>query len=70
VDLYIDVTKTFETNNYNLFMDIKNIIISEDFITNNEKYKEIWKDMNIDFIIKDIDNDILLEKDLLRKKEV
>jgi len=70
VDLYIEVDKSFETNNYNLFMDIKNIIIPEDFLTLNEKYREIWKDMNINFIIKNIDNNILLEKDLLRKKEV
>ena len=69
-NLYYEVDKSFETNNYNLFMDIKNIIIPEDFLTLNEKYREIWKDMNINFIIKNIDNNILLEKDLLRKKEV
>jgi len=70
IDLYIEVNKTFETNNYNLFMEVKNIVTIESFISTNEKYKEIWKDMDINFIIKDIDNNILLEKDLLRKKEV
>lgn len=70
IDLYIEVNNTFETNNYNLFMEVKNIIAPESFISINDKYKEIWKDMGINFIIKDIDNDIMLEKDLLRKKEV
>lgn len=70
IDLYIELNKTFETNNYNLFMEVKNIVTVESFISINEKYKEIWKDMDINFIIKDIENNILLEKDLLRKKEV
>jgi len=70
IDLYIELNKTFETNNYNLFMEVKNIVTVESFISTNDKYKEIWKDMDINFIIKNIENNILLEKDLLRKKEV
>ena len=70
IDLYIEVNNTFETNNYNLFMDVKNIVAPESFVSINEKYNEIWKDMGINFILKDIDNNIILEKDLLRKKEV
>lgn len=70
IDLYIEVNNTFETNNYNLFMDVKNIVAPESFVSINEKYNEIWKDMEMNFILKDIDNNIMLEKDLLRKKEV
>ena len=70
IDLYIEINKSFETNNYNLFMDIKNIVVPEDFLSINEKYMEIWKDMDINFIIKNLDNRIMSEKDLLRKKEV
>lgn len=54
LDIYIEVNKTFETNNYNMFMDVKNIIVTEEFLSTNEKYIEIWKDMNINFIIKDL----------------
>lgn len=70
IDLYIELNKTFETNNYNLFMEVRNIVTVESFISINEKYKEIWKDMDINFIIKDIEKNVLLESDLLRKKEV
>ena len=67
IDLYIDVSESFETNNYNMFMDVKNIIVNEDFLNINEKYKEIWKDMNVNFIIKNIENKIT-EKELLKGK--
>ncbi|MBQ3021101.1 MAG: hypothetical protein IJD92_02610 [Bacilli bacterium] len=67
IDLYIDVVNSFETNNYNMFMDMKNIIISEDFLNMNEKYKEIWKDMGLNFIVKNMSNK-LNEKRLLSRK--
>ena len=51
IDIYIEINNSKETNNYNMFMDISNIIVPEDFISINEKYVEIWKDMNINFII-------------------
>ena len=53
LEIYIEVNNIFETNNYNMFMDIKNIIVPEEFLSTNEKYIEIWKDMNVNFIIKD-----------------
>ena len=54
LDIYIEINNTFETNNYNMFMNIKNIIVPEDFLNINEKYVEIWKDMEINFIIKNL----------------
>ena len=64
IDLYIDIKDSFESNNYNMFMDIKNIVVTEDFLSLNEKYMEVWKDMSINFIIKDMGNKIS-EKKLL-----
>ncbi len=67
IDLYIEVNKVVDTNNYNMFMDIKKIIVPEEFLSTNEKYIEIWKDMNIEFIIKNYRNKID-EKHLLSGK--
>ena len=67
IDLYIDVKETKETNNYNLFMDVSNVIVLEDFLTVNEKYLEIWKDKNINFIIKDMERKIT-KKELESKR--
>lgn len=67
IDVYIELNKNFETNNYNMFMDLKNVIVSEEFLSLNDKYIEIWKDMNINFIIKDY-RDRILEKELLGRK--
>lgn len=67
IDVYIELNKNFETNNYNMFMDLKNVIVSEEFLSLNDKYIEIWKDMNIDFIIKDY-RDRILEKELIGRK--
>ena len=66
IDLYIEVVKPIETNNYNMFMDVKNIVCTEEFLNINEKYIEIWKDMNMNFIIKNmgskINENILLNR--------
>ena len=59
--------KVFETDNYNMFMDIKNIVVDEEFLNTNEKYMEIWKDMNMNFIIKNLSNRLKL-KDLFNRK--
>lgn len=67
IDLYIEVNKVVDTNNYNMFMDIKKIIVPEEFLSTNEKYIEIWKDMNMEFIIKNYRNKID-EKHLLGGK--
>lgn len=67
LNVYIEVLKSFETYNYNMFMDIKNIICNEDFLTINEKYLEIWKDMNLNFVIKNMERKINLD-DLLKGK--
>lgn len=67
IDLYIEVNKVVETNNYNMFMNIKKIIVPEEFLSTNEKYIEIWKDMNMEFIIKNYRNKID-EKHLLSGK--
>lgn len=67
IDIVIEVNKVFETDNYNMFMDIKNIVVDEEFLNTNEKYMEIWKDMNINFIIKNLSNRLKL-KDLFNRK--
>lgn len=67
IDIYIEINNSKETNNYNMFMDISNIIVPEDFISINEKYVEIWKDMNINFIIKNL-NEKINEKNLISRK--
>lgn len=67
IDIYIEVSDNRETNNYNMFMDISNIIVTEEFISINEKYVEIWKDMNMNFIIKNFGNR-LTEKRLIDRK--
>ena len=67
IDIVIEVNKVFETNNYNMFMDIKNIVVDEEFLNTNEKYMEIWKDMNMNFIIKNLSNRLKL-KDLFNRK--
>lgn len=67
IDIYIEVKEAFETDNYNMFMDIKNIIVPEEFISINEKYLEIWKDMKINFLIKNFGNK-LTEKSLISRK--
>ena len=67
IDIVIEVNKVFETDNYNMFMDIKNIVVDEEFLNINEKYMEIWKDMNMNFIIKNLSNRLKL-KDLFNRK--
>lgn len=67
INIYIEVNSPIETNNYNMFMDNKNIIVPEEFISINEKYVEIWKDMNMNFIIKNL-ADRLTEKELIGRK--
>lgn len=67
IDIVIEVNKVFETDNYNMFMDIKNIVVDEEFLNTNEKYMEIWKDMNMNFIIKNLSNRLKL-KDLFSRK--
>lgn len=67
IDIIIEVNKVFETDNYNMFMDIKNIVVDEEFLNTNEKYMEIWKDMNMNFIIKNLSNRLKL-KDLFNRK--
>ena len=47
-----------------MFMDVKNIVVPEDFLSVNEKYMEVWKDMSMNFIIKDMSSKIS-EKKLL-----
>lgn len=67
IDIYIDVNKNFETDNYNLFMGLKNIVVTEEFLNLNEKYIEIWKDMNMNFIIKNL-GERLSEDSLISRK--
>lgn len=67
IDLYIEVNGKVETNNYNMFMDMKNIIVTEEFLSVNERYLEIWKDMGLNFIIKNM-GDRLNEKSLINRK--
>lgn len=67
IDIFIEVSDNRETNNYNMFMDISNVIVTEEFISINEKYVEIWKDMNMNFIIKNYGNR-LTEKRLISRK--
>lgn len=67
IDIVIEVNRVFETDNYNMFMDIKNIVVDEEFLNTNEKYMEIWKDMNMNFIIKNLSNRLKL-KDLFNRK--
>ena len=67
IDIVIEVNKVFETDNYNMFMDIKNIVVDEEFLNTNEKYMEIWKDMNMNLIIKNLSNRLKL-KDLFNRK--
>ena len=64
-DIYIIVNENVETNNYNMFMGISNIIVDEEFLSINEKYIEIWKDMNINFIVKNLNSKI--SEDMLCK---
>jgi len=66
-DVYIEVNYAEETNNYNMFMDIKNIVVPEEFLSLNEKYLEIWKDMGINFIIKNLGNRLTIDELIKRK---
>ena len=56
IDIFIEVNDSIETSNYNMFMDVQNIVVTEEFISINEKYVEIWKDMNMNFITKNLGN--------------
>lgn len=67
INIFVEVNDAIETNNYNMFMNLKNIIVPEEFLSKNEKYIEIWKDMNMNFIVKDLQNKIN-EKELLGRK--
>lgn len=67
ISIFVEVNDGIETNNYNMFMNLKNIIVPEEFLSKNEKYIEIWKDMNMNFIVKDLQNKIN-EKELLGRK--
>lgn len=67
IDIYIEVNDAIETTNYNMFMDNKNIIVPEEFLSVNEKYVEIWKDMNMNFVIKNL-RERLTEKELEGRK--
>lgn len=67
IDIFIEVNDSIETSNYNMFMDVQNIVVTEEFISINEKYVEIWKDMNMNFITKNLGNR-LTEKRLISRK--
>ena len=67
LDIYINVEEDFESDNYNMFMDIKNIVVTETFLSMNEKYKEIWEDTEVKFIIKNMDKKIS-ERELIKLK--
>lgn len=67
IEIFIEINDKITTNNYNMFMGIKNIVVPEEFLTDNEKYLEIWKDMGINFIIKNLKNK-MEEKELLGRK--
>ena len=67
INLCIDVAEEFESDNYNMFMDVKNVIAPEGFLSLNEKYMEIWKDTEMNFIVKNMDKKIS-ERELLRLK--
>lgn len=67
IDIYIEVDEPMETNNYNMFMDVSNVVVPEEFISINEKYVEIWKDMKMNFVIKNL-GIRLTEKNLISRK--
>jgi len=67
VNIFIQVNSNFESENYNMFLNSKDVIVEEEFITINDKYKEIWLDMEMNFVIKDMGNKIS-EKELLSGK--
>ena len=67
LNICIDVTEEFESDNYNMFMDIKEVIAPEGFMSLNDKYVEIWKDSEMKFIIKNMDIKIS-ERELIKLK--
>ena len=67
VGIAINVNKNFESENYNMFMNVLDIVVEEEFLSINNRYLEIWKDMNINFIIKNMDKKVT-EKELLNNK--
>lgn len=67
IDLAIEVTKNFESDNYNMFLSVNTIVVEEEFLSLNDKYIEIWKDMEISFIVKDMSKKIS-EKELISNR--
>ena len=65
--LCIDIEEEFESDNYNMFMDIKDVITPEGFLSLNDKYKEIWQDTEMNFIVKNMETK-LSERQLLKIK--
>ena len=63
----IDITEEFESDNYNMFMDIKDVTAPEGFLSLNEKYSEIWQDSEMNFIVKNMDKKIS-ERELIKLK--
>lgn len=67
LNLCIDIEEEFESDNYNMFMDVKDVITPEGFLSLNDKYKEIWQDIEMNFIVKNMDTK-LSERELLKIK--
>ena len=67
IGLAINVNKNKESDNYNMFLNVLDIIVEEEFLSLNDKYLEIWKDMEMNFIVKNMDKK-LSEKELLNNK--
>lgn len=67
VGIAINVNKNIESENYNMFMNVLDIVVEEEFLSLNNRYLEIWKDMNMNFIVKNMDKKVT-EKELLNNK--
>ena len=67
IGLAINVNKNKESDNYNMFLNVLDIIVEEEFLSLNDKYLEIWKDMELNFIVKNMDKK-LSDKELLYNK--
>lgn len=67
IDVFIELNEPIETDNYNMFMDISNVVVPEEFLSINDKYVEIWKDMNMNFVVKNL-GERLSEGSLISRK--
>jgi len=64
LNVCIEVNKNFESDNYNMFLNVTDIVVDEEFLSLNDKYSEIWLDMEMNFIVKNMGGKTT-EKELL-----